>query len=192
MTQHTDLLNYLIKNYDLKTYLEIGVQGKLNFNSIKIVIENKVGVDPDPAALADHVQTSDDFFKENEREFDLIFIDGNHTKEQVERDFNNALNSLTEKGFIVLHDTVPVQEERTRVPRETKQWNGDVYKFAAKLGEVDGIDFCTVGVEHGGTIVWFDLTKRGQTIMEEITWEYFKDNQASLLRFNNKLPSWNK
>src|SRR5690606_11871232 len=82
MRTRTDLLNHLAEKYSLERYLEIGVQvPALNFD--KINCPYKIGVDPDPNASALHCVTSDEFFSYNKDQFDLIFIDGLHTAEQV-------------------------------------------------------------------------------------------------------------
>src|SRR5690606_30648750 len=144
MKTRTDVLNHLARKYNLKRYLEIGVQvPELNFDRIEC--EYKVGVDPDPKAKANFQLTSDEFFKRYPSfdgfkiiepvVFDLIFIDGLHTAEQVKKDFENALKILSPGGFIVLHDCNPLKEEHTIVPRPTPtgHWNGDDYKFAMNL-----------------------------------------------------------
>jgi SAM-dependent methyltransferase len=149
MKTRTDLLNHLAQRYQLKRYLEIGVQvPELNFDKIQCAY--KVGVDPDPKANASFCLTSDEFFNIGPATlglfddkgiylgfemFDLIFIDGLHTAEQVKKDFENALKILSPNGFIILHDCNPEKEEHTIVPRPTKtgHWNGDVYRFALFL-----------------------------------------------------------
>lgn len=161
MKTRTDLLNHLVAKHNLKRYLEIGVQNpSQNFN--KIQCEYKVSVDPNPNAQAQYILTSDKFFeliyrdeefliehKEQNGFYDLIFIDGLHTSEQVEKDFQNALKILSPNGFIVLHDCNPEKEEHTIVPRPTVtgHWNGDIYKFACKLSI--NKSFCTVDVDNG-------------------------------------------
>jgi hypothetical protein len=60
-------------------YLEIGCQGNNLFDSVPAT--NKVGVDP--VAGGTVRKTSDDFFRENQQKFDVIFIDGLHTYEQA-------------------------------------------------------------------------------------------------------------
>ena len=86
----TALLNFIISNHSKKVecdYLEIGCASNANFDSISLT--NKVGVDPD---MGGNVRlTSDDFFKSQDKNFDLIFIDGLHTYEQVKKDFINCL-----------------------------------------------------------------------------------------------------
>ena len=75
----TDIINYLIEKYNLKTYLEIGVRNPNdNFNKIKC--DNKVAVDPEPLIKTEniYVGTSDNYFQNisQNKKFDIIFIDG--------------------------------------------------------------------------------------------------------------------
>lgn len=171
MRTHTELLNYLVNKYGLKSYLEIGVQNrKNNFN--KIAVADKVGVDPDPLAMADYVTTSDEYFSEDRGKFDLVFLDGLHHADQVQRDFENSLKCLNGGGFIVIHDTLPDKEETTHVPRDSKVWHGDVYKFAMTLPTYEGIDFVTIDMDCGCTVVWEDKACKGITTIEP-TWENY-------------------
>lgn len=168
MTDHTDLLNYLVVKYGLTSYLEIGVQNpKNNFDKINVTLKH--GVDPNPRARATHCMTSDEFFQivdlscNTERicccNYDLIFIDGLHHADQVERDFENSLKCLSPNGFIVLHDTCPESEHLTHVPRDKRgRWLGDVYKFVIHLNRYEAIDFCTLDFDNGCTVVWRNLT----------------------------------
>src|ERR1044072_4608559 len=123
MNNHTELLNYLARTFNLQSYLEIGVQHpENNFNTIKC--QYKLGIEP---SLANHniiKCTSDEYFRDcetdNANKFDLIFIDGLHHADQVKRDFDNSLRCLSDNGFIVMHDTLPEKEEYTHVPRDSK------------------------------------------------------------------------
>lgn len=195
----TDLLNFLIEKHGLKSYLEIGLQNAAqNFDKIKC--EHKSSVDPNPNAKADFKLTSDDFFyfgfyyNRNAQEllgieYDIIFIDGLHTAEQVQKDFENALKILSPKGFIVLHDCNPLKEDHTIVPRPTERghWNGDVYKFAIQLGISRDL-YCTVDIDNGcgvfANLKRFDLM--GYTF--PINWKYFDENRKQLLN----LISWDE
>lgn len=124
------VINYLIKKFNYETYLEIGVSTGECFENI--IIKNKESVDPAIGqyivAKPTHKMTSDDFFKQNNKTFDIIFIDGLHHSEQVDRDINNSLLYLNENGTIILHDVNPMSELAQRVPRQSKSWNGDVWK----------------------------------------------------------------
>ncbi|MHA1886663.1 MAG: class I SAM-dependent methyltransferase, partial [Promethearchaeota archaeon] len=72
---------------------------------------------------------SDDFFKEvSFSPIALGFIDGDHTREQVERDFKNIYNLLVDGGYIFLHDTYPPTSDML-----TPTTCGNVYKFRQDL-----------------------------------------------------------
>jgi hypothetical protein len=182
----TDLINHLIKKHNLKRYLEIGLQDtKQNFD--KIQCEYKVSVDPDAKAKANYCLTSDQFFDNCQDtfmegiRFDIIFIDGLHTAEQVRKDFENALKVLSKSGFIVLHDCSPLKEEHTIVPRPTERghWNGDVYKFAAQLG-TNKESFKTVDIDNGCAVFYNKFQSYGLQPQPE-DWQYFDKNRKELL-----------
>lgn len=85
--------------------------------------------------------TSDQFFEQiapGLDKWDIIFIDGLHESHQVDKDIENSLRSLTPNGSIVIHDCNPQDEIRQRVPRESRQWNGDVWKSVAKYRSQGG------------------------------------------------------
>lgn len=137
MINRTNEINRIIKENGYKTYLEIGLGNGANFNSIQL--QEKFGVDPNMPNLTEGItkeQTSDDFFswyvKESnefpEHKFDLIFIDGLHHADQVERDIVNAWKCLNKGGQIIIHDIKPLDEKCQRVPRETLAWTGDVWR----------------------------------------------------------------
>ena len=155
ITNHTQLLNALALKHNLNKYLEIGVYNKAN-NYNKIICKNKVGVDPDVNDSEIRGMTSDDYFKEvlGKVEFDLIFIDGLHHADQVQRDFENSLKCLSDNGFIVIHDVLPENEAGTIVPRETKQWWGDVYKWAMRVCDYINIGYKTCNIDNGCMIIW--------------------------------------
>lgn len=188
----TDLLNHLAEKYKLERYLEIGVQvPELNFDKIKC--KYKVGVDPTPDVYSDHgtiyEMTSDRFLNEvaytlghNDRQFDLIFIDGLHTAEQAKKDFGGCLKYLSPNGFIVLHDCNPLKEEHTIVPRPTERghWNGDVYKFACAVGKYPKY---TVDIDNGCTVVQplHNYFNDGIDWPKYIDWDFFDANRKELL-----------
>jgi hypothetical protein len=158
ITNHTELLNALAEKYGLNNYLEIGVQSKSqNYN--KIICQNKTGVDPAVLEPGIKRMTSDEYFAAIENNdskpvFDLIFIDGLHHADQVKRDFENSLKYLSDTGYIVIHDVLPENEAGTKVPRETKQWWGDVYKFVMNLDCYTGIRWKTFNIDNGCCMVW--------------------------------------
>ena len=54
--------------------------------------------------LRKYKMTSNDFFKKNDKYFDLIYVDGDHSSDQVKIDLINAWNVLKNGGFLVLDD----------------------------------------------------------------------------------------
>jgi len=179
---HTELLNYLATKHNLKSYLEIGVQNPAN-NFDKIVCVNKLGVDPE-LDTTDIIfgDTSDYFFFGNKNTFDLIFIDGLHHADQVKRDFDNSLRCLNAGGYIVIHDTLPENEAGTIVPRETRQWWGDVYKFAMELRSYKFIQYFTVKMDNGCTVVWKDDTQAMSIKYNgTIDWPYYGEYKNNML-----------
>lgn len=157
----TEIIQLLIDRYDLKSYVEIGLQKKSNnFDKIKCLF--KLSVDPDENSDADVPLTSDEYFKEltrtiEHRKIDLFFIDGFHEREQVGRDIDNALMHLSDKGFIVVHDCNPPSELVQRMPRPersvTKSWTGDVWKTIVDLRDRKDIRTYTVNADWGCAVI---------------------------------------
>lgn len=190
--QRSDLINYLIVKNGYKKYLEIGVADGENLRRIEAA--EKVGVDPSPApsALFTHRITSDEFFKNNQETFDIVFIDGLHLHEQVLRDIENSLNCLNPGGIIVMHDCMPVQPEhqdRTPIPGA---WNGDVWKAAAYVRmHWDGVHFCVLDMDCGCGV----LTPNSTQILypskpiEEMDWAFYVNNKTELLNVKS-VENW--
>jgi hypothetical protein len=184
ITNHTEILNALIEKHNLKSYLEIGVQNRANnFNKIGLPWREKFCIDPDPNAKADFVGTSDEYFKELNNKWDIVFIDGLHECQQVKRDFENSLKCLNDGGYILIHDVLPQNEVGTRVPRETLVWWGDVYKFAMSIrNHYSDIGFVTYNIDNGCMVVWKELNKTYTTWNEApFNWETYQKYGRILL-----------
>ena len=144
-----DLIDYLIKKYDYKDYLEIGCDRDQLFSRIKL--ENKIGVDPYSGGNVR--KTSDDFFLENKKKFDLVFIDGLHTYTQVKKDILNSVKFLNTNGIILVHDCLPDTMSKQAVPRYKMQWNGDVWKAIVDLRQNPDLDIYTCEMDQGIGII---------------------------------------
>jgi len=120
-----ELINMTIRRGEYKSYLEIGVGGRA-FNFKSVVIDHKDGVDPDCGGT--HNMTSEEFFAENKRKYDLIFIDGDHHAEQVFKDIQNAKECLTKNGTIFVHDLDPDSEQCQAQEHGVAPWQGDGWK----------------------------------------------------------------
>jgi glycosyltransferase involved in cell wall biosynthesis len=125
------------------TYLEIGVETGYTYNNVHFLNENKTGVDPDPKCDNSTIVKclSDDFFETNneDKRFDVIFIDGMHHAENVLRDFSNSIRVLNENGSIFIDDIIPLNHnEQLKIPQRhyyendilkyREEWTGDVWK----------------------------------------------------------------
>ena len=126
----TDVINYIIKKMNYKTYLEIGVSDGNNYRNIEC--DKKIGVDPVKICNdVTHEMTSDEFFDKNQNKFDIIFIDGHHNSEYVCRDIMNSLKILENNGTIVVHDCYPnIKKASGRIEEYVfgTAWCGDGFK----------------------------------------------------------------
>jgi hypothetical protein len=131
-----EIINWFIREHEYLTYLEIGLDNPAKcFN----MIEAKLKMSVDPAVgmtkkLCHYRMTSDDFFKQNNIWFDLVFVDGLHIREQVVRDVDHSLKWLNPRGTIILHDCMPTVMKTactTRLPRTP--WYGTVWQAWADL-----------------------------------------------------------
>lgn len=166
----SDVINFLIKSLNRKSlYLEIGVRNpKLNFDLI--IADEKYSVDPGiefEENPVDFKVTSDEFFNglENGKflnsslKFDVIFIDGLHISEQVERDIKNALKFIKDDGFIILHDCNPPTEWHARenhlyrLSPAGNNWNGTTWKAFVKYRELMPFNTCCVDTDWGIGII---------------------------------------
>jgi hypothetical protein len=170
-----DILNTIAEKIKAKSYLEIGVFTGNVFNHINI--PKKCGVDPNPECVATIHTTSDIFFENNKETFDLIFIDGLHTEEQVYKDILNSLNVLNNNGYIVCHDMLPTTKIMQEVPRKQDEWTGDVWKSWVKLrASRSDLFMCVVDTDYGCGII-----RNGKqstiSVHDELTYENFELNK---------------
>ena len=187
----TDILNYLVEKYKYTTYLEIGVRNPTsgNFNNVKI--KNKLGVDPNPITNQKNifVGTSDFFFMKNKSTFDLIFIDGLHLENQVDKDIMNSLNCLNEGGMILLHDCNPPTENHQRenycVDGKYPAWNGTVWKSFAKLRMTrPDLEMCVIDTDWGVGVIRNgsqELFPSESININELNYELLEKNRTELL-----------
>lgn len=162
----TEIINFLFSlNQNDTNYLEIGVRNPQdNFNHINA--NKKFSVDPGVEFIENPVtfkMTSDVFFQKlsanevlsNDIRFDVIFIDGLHLAEQVDRDIENAIRFIKDDGFIVLHDCNPPTEWHAResfmyfkTPAEG-YWNGTTWKAFLKWRFEPSIYSCCIDTDWG-------------------------------------------
>lgn len=186
-----DVINRMIKKYNFKSYLEIGVR-RPNDNFNKIICENKMGVDPDPNANVAYIMTSDEFFKQNKNlKFDIIFIDGMHEAHQVYKDIKNGLEHLNPKGVIILHDCNPPCAERAIDFEDWNgkdAWNGDCWKAFVKYRYESQYECYVINDDTGcGIIDTNNKTKISpkKISIGELTYKDLNNNRKKLLDLRN-------
>ena len=161
-------------------YLEVGVEYGVTFHAVRA--QHRVAVDPHfrfdvpELRLSDtleyHEVPSDEYFGNrgfDALKFDVIFLDGLHTFEQILRDLLNAIECLAEDGVIIIDDVLPttytsslpniedVALIRSMRPTEANDpsWMGDVYRvvfFVATF--MQSWRFATVQDNHGQLVMW--------------------------------------
>lgn len=177
VTHSARRINALGSAIRARRYLEIGVSTGTTFRDVDIF--ERVGVDPafafDTATLTNETtrlvpQTSDAFFLEEPgiSFYDIAFIDGLHTFEQVVRDFSNVVLHTHSKSMIILDDTVPsdvysahrdegaLRHYRKSVGDGDVAWHGDVFKAVFYIHDFwPGLNYRTI-MNSGNpqTLVW--------------------------------------
>lgn len=120
-------INYLVRNYQAASYLEINAHQGKNFSMVAAPVKVMVCPWAKPEEQADGATVialpSDDFFRHLgtagsqvriwlEKKvpsllFDIIFINGEHTFERSLRDFTNSLAYAHDDTLIILNASVP-------------------------------------------------------------------------------------
>ena len=145
-----EIVKNIIKLKQYKSYLEIGTFKDDLFSNI--VCEDKIGVDP--VSGGNVRKTSDEFFADNTKKFDLIFIDGLHHYDQVKKDILNSISILENNGIILMHDCMPRDYYYQAVPRSQFNWNGDTWKAFLEIRSNDNYDsYCCYADEGIGVIL---------------------------------------
>ena len=168
--KRSEIINFLLNKINRETnYLEIGVRNPED-NYSKIKSTNKYSVDPGiefDKNPVDFKMTSDDFFSYLDQDkvlskdirFDVVFIDGLHLAEQVDRDIINSLRYLKEDGFIVLHDCNPPTEWHSRenyyyrMTPAVSEWNGTTWKAFLKWRYDNSVESCCIDTDWGVGVI---------------------------------------
>lgn len=179
LTTRLELISLLIKELAYTSYLEIGIGVFDTFNHIECQL--KVGVDP-ANVEATHHMTSDNFFANNTQKFDLIFIDGLHQSDQVDKDIHNALNCINKGGTIVVHDCNPFLEEHQTYFQTTVAWTGDVWKSFTKFRNSWNLPAYVVDTDWGCGIIECDVPAiQINNFNRSISWNEFVAEKTDLL-----------
>lgn len=153
---HTEFFEVLFKWIRPENYLELGVRCGTNFINLSKYCKKAIGVDIVPAQftlennMEYHQITTDDYFKSlSTEQFDVVFIDADHSHEQSMKDFLNVKDRVIDDGFILFHDTYPWDWSMT-----DKGLCDNVYKTALYIKQklVDEFEIVTLPINPGVTI----------------------------------------
>lgn len=179
MKNKAEIINRIIQENNYTDYLELGYHDGENFN--KIECENKISVDIN--GKADFNDGDLAFFEQNENTFDCVFIDSLHECEHVRKVISESLKCLSEDGVIILHDTIPHSKEMQEVPRNTKEWTGNVYKAVVGFRmKYPNIKLETYRSDYGLSVL-YPNGKKVKSHFEkiELSYEEFKSNEVELI-----------
>jgi Methyltransferase domain len=135
-----EVLRWIHEELRPAVYVEIGV---LHGESLRLAIPPTValGIDPEPCANIEwRAQTT--VIPSTSREFfacsdlppiDLAFIDGSHLFEEVIADLLDLERYARPESVILMHDTIPLDEETSARTRTTEFYTGDVWKVVPFL-----------------------------------------------------------
>lgn len=184
-------INRLLKELNLNSYLEIGVNTGRTFFDVKA--SSKTAVDPKFRFDKNKYQSdgieffetsSDDFFNHNSlgKKFDLIFLDGLHVFEQTFRDFCACMSCINEKSIIIIDDVMP-DDVYSAIPNQSEtykfrkafginnlSWHGDIYKIVFLIHDFF-INFNYLTIHKKGNpqlILWRDTRKNFTPIFNSL------------------------
>lgn len=116
---HVEFVAGLARLMRPQVYVELGIYQAELFNRVAPYAGQAIGIDVDPACArfvkdapnaAFVCGTTDSFAEESRtvgRQIDMLFIDADHCRESVLRDFRSYLPLVRPHGLILMHDTHP-------------------------------------------------------------------------------------
>jgi predicted O-methyltransferase YrrM len=151
MSNHTDFIVSLVRSINCKSYLELGLYVGETFEKVAPFVSLCCGVDIKDLrknkSIGNFFQMNTvNFFNQNTKMFDVIFIDADHKYESVLIDLENSLKFLNKNGVIIMHDTDPTE----------KKWLdfgycGDAYRIINYVHNIHpDLDIMTFPIGHEG------------------------------------------
>lgn len=158
---HEDFIINLAAQFRPKVYVELGLYQCELFNGVIPYAETLIGVDISAEAgkwmkvsektTFIHSNTNDfaEALKRNPISIDMLFIDADHSKESVLKDFWNFFPFVKDQGLILLHDTHPKNQQYT-----DKGYCGDAYLVIDELkNHNDEFELMTIPIHPGLTLI---------------------------------------
>lgn len=157
---HEDFIVNLAKIFKPNVYVELGLYQCHLFNRI-IPFSNKlIGVDINESSGKFMKKSDKTYFlnlrtddyaeelKKNPIEINMLFIDADHSKESVIRDFSNFMPFVIPHGIILLHDTHPKDENQMK-----PEYCGTAYEAIEELSkQTEEFEMMTIPIAPGLTI----------------------------------------
>lgn len=172
------VINQLIQERKYTSYLELGIYDKSTYNSI--ICDNKESVDINSNFNPTYAMSTDSFFMGNNKKYDLIFIDANHTEPYLLRDIHNSIACLNPNGCITCHDVNPPDEYSQIDSNNLYQtaWRAFVrYRFDTQYFTYTHKEDCGIGV--------IDTSRKTNVVHklkeEWMTYSFFANNKEFLL-----------
>lgn len=177
-----ELINYLIQQRNAKRYLEIGAHDEKNtFEYIDC-----------PYKETTFPYYSKDFFSNNLKKFDLIFIDGIHTEEQAVQDINYACESLAKNGIIVLHDCMPPDIWHQREANSYnvgESWNGTVWRAVLRFFNETNFSCTLLDTDWGCGVIDTAKKQIPKSIQLSVNLNY-EDHYPYLLEYKRSIGAY--
>ena len=132
--EYRDLLENIASMFEINTYVEIGILAGETLKKIAPHVNRAIGVDKNLRIKSEgnielYEMKSEDFIKQWHEPIDMLFIDGDHSEDNVFQDLSGLFNWVVpETGLIFLHDTFPIKPELL-----SKDRSGDAWKVARKV-----------------------------------------------------------
>lgn len=185
-----DIIQSCIDFIGANTYLEIGVRNGDSFLPIRC--NNKIGVDVHINSFLHgkgnfYEMDSNSFFKYYPHNFDIAFIDGDHSYWQSMRDFMNCLVWKNYGGEIILHDCNPTSPEMaSKEFGLSADWCGEVWKTIVTIRTKSYLDVKTFDCDFGVAVVQVKENKNRLNILhEDIEKMTYKDLERNRKEFLN-------
>lgn len=153
-----ELLIHLINLLKPDTYVELGTRRAYTFNAVAPLVKTAIGID---MTGKQHIvkrnnvtfyqmKTDDAAPLLKDVKIDFLFIDADHSYEQVKKDFDNfSKYVINGTGYIFLHDTHPVCKELL-----SKDNCHTAYKFAEEVRKSEeykkNFEICTIAGPWAG------------------------------------------
>lgn len=158
---HQSFIEHLTFLFRPKVYVELGIRDCALFNRVERYAERLIGVDIDEKAGSFMVQSdkvefvcaTTQAFAERLRSapvsIDFLFIDADHAREAVLKDFWSFFPFVRPHGLILLHDTHPKDREQMR-----RDLCDDAYLAIDELTRAkDAFELMTLPLPPGLTLV---------------------------------------